>query len=154
MRTVRGYTKDVSEWVARRIPEVRPLGFSTCQAIGVLSKDGMPVGGVVFHDWQPAFKTIAVSVASDTPRWLTHRIVADILSYPFEQIGVFKVWATVSLDNERSLRLVQGLGFSKEATLRHQFGYRKHAAFFGMTAPEFSAKYRKDRNETRLPNPA
>lgn len=146
MRTVRDDSENVAAWVAALIPDVRPMGFNACKAIGVVGNDGAPLGGVVFHDYLPQFKTMSVSCAAISPRWLTRNIITDILSYPFEECGLFKVWAAVSINNPRSLKLISGLGFSKEGTLRHQFGYKNHAVIFGMIAPEFSAKYRKDKN--------
>lgn len=144
MRTVRNDSANVARWVAMHIPEVQDRGFLSAKAIGVISDSGDPLGGVVFHNFQPGFGTISVSVAAVSPRWLTHRIIADILSYPFEEIGLFKVWGGISIKNERSQRFCSGMGFTKEGTLRHQFGYKNHAVMYGMTAPEFAAKYRKE----------
>lgn len=144
MRTVRDDSENVAKWVANLIPDVRPLGFDACKAIGVISSAGAPLGGAVFHDWQPHFRTISVSCAAVSPRWLTRSIIADILSYPFEELGLFKVWSAISIRNGRSLKLCEGIGFSKEGTLRHQFGFKNHAVVFGMTLPEFTAKYRKE----------
>lgn len=143
MRTVRDDSENVARWVASLLPDVRPHGFNACKAIGVVSKDGVALGGAVFHDWQPEFKTISVSCAAVSPRWLTRNIIEDILSYAFDEAGVFKVWSAISIKNQRSLKLCAGLGFSKEATLRHQFGYKNHAIILGMTLPEFNSKYRK-----------
>ena len=144
MRTVRNDSENVARWVAMHIPEVREQGFQSAKAIGVVAENGDPLGGAVFHNYQPGFRTIAVSVAAVSPRWLTHRIIADILSYPFEEIGLFKVWASISIKNERSQRFCSGIGFTKEGTLRHQFGYKNHAVMYGMTAPEYTAKYRRE----------
>lgn len=146
MRTVRNDSENVAAWVASLLPDVRPMGFNSCKAIGVVAENGDPLGGAVFHDYQPQFKTISVSCAAVSPRWLTKNIITEILGYAFEEIGMFKVWSAVSIHNTRSLKLIQGLGFSKEGTLRHQFGHKNHAVVFGMIAPEFTAKYRKDRN--------
>jgi RimJ/RimL family protein N-acetyltransferase len=145
MRLVRDDSENVAAWVASLLPDVRPMGFVSCKAIGVVSKDGDPLGGAVFHDYQPQYKTISVSCAAVSPRWLTRGIVAEILGYAFDEIGMFKLWSAVSIHNHRSLKLIQGLGFTKEGTLRHQFGAKNHAVIFGMIAPEFTAKYRKDR---------
>lgn len=152
MRLVRDDSENVAAWVASLIPDVRPLGFTSCKAIGVVASNGDPLGGAVFHDYQPHFKTISVSCAAVSPRWLTRNIVGEILGYAFEEIGMFKVWSAVSIHNARSLKLVSGLGFSKEGTLRHQFGHKNHAVVFGMIAPEFSAKYRKDRHGKQAPS--
>lgn len=150
MRLVKDDSENVANWVANLLPETRHIGFNSCKAIGVVSNDGAPLGGAVFHDWHPHFSNIGVSCAAVSPRWLTRNIISEILSYPFEGIGVFKVWGAVSIHNARSIKLIQGLGFTKEATIRHHFGRKNHAVVFGMTQPEFAAKYRKERYDESI----
>lgn len=146
MRLVRDDSENVADWVAHLLPDVREMGFGACKAIGVIGRGAEPLGGVVFHHYDPQHRTISISCAAVTPRWLTRSIIAEILGYAFEEIGMFKVWAAISMHNARSLKLIKGIGFSQEATLRHQFGPKHHAIVYGMIAPEFAAKYRKDRN--------
>lgn len=144
MRTVRNDSENVARWVADLLPDVRSQGFENCKAIGVIGKNGEPLGGAVFHNYQPGFRTMSVSVAAVSAQWLTRRIITDILSYPFLEMGLFKVWSAIAIGNLRSQRFCSGIGFTKEGTLRHQFGYKNHAVMYGMTAPEFNTKYRKE----------
>lgn len=144
MRTVRNDSANVANWVADLLPDVRAEGFGACKAIGVVDKNGAALGGAVFHNYQPGFRTMSVSVAAVSARWLTKRIIADILSYPFGELGLFKVWSAIAIGNLHSQRFCSGIGFTKEGTLRHQFGYKNHAVMYGMTAPEFNTKYRKE----------
>lgn len=144
MRTVRNDSANVARWVADLIPDVRAQGFGNCKAIGVIGNNGEPLGGAVFHDYQPGYRTMSVSVAAISAHWITRRIIADILSYPFGELGLFKVWSAIAIGNLRSQRFCSGIGFTKEGTLRHQFGHKNHAVMYGMTAPEFKAKYHKE----------
>lgn len=143
MRTVRDDSENVAAWVAAQVPHVGVAGFGACKAIGVVSNDGSPLCGVVFHDYQPIAKSMQISLAAVSARWATKKILADILSYPFEELGLFKVWSVTPADNERAQRFALGIGFRKEATLRHQFGPKSHAVFLGMLAPEYREKYGK-----------
>lgn len=141
MRLVRDDSENVADWVAAQVPHVGRVGFGNCKAIGVVSNDGAPLCGVVFHDYQPLAKTMQISLAAVSARWATRNILGDILHYPFEELGLFKVWSVTPADNERAQRFALGIGFRKEATLRHQFGPKNHAVFVGMIAPEYREKY-------------
>src|ERR1035438_3733277 len=89
MRLVWDQAPLVAHWVAMRIPQMENgADFGPCQAAGVIAEDGTPLGGVVFHNYQPRFKSIEVSLAADSHRWLTRRIIVQILGYPFDQLQV------------------------------------------------------------------
>src|ERR1019366_6776743 len=74
MHLVLGSDAGVAAWVAQRIPQMQSddpaNAFGPCIGVGVASEDGKPLGGVIFHDWQPRFKTVQASFASDSPRWM------------------------------------------------------------------------------------
>ncbi len=112
----------VAKWVAKRIPGVGDYGFGNCVAIGVMDKDGNAMCGVVFHTWQPPFKTISFSIAAASPRWAHRSIIKQLFSYPFDQLGVEKVWTATPSKNTAALRLCKGVGMTQEATLYKHFG--------------------------------
>ncbi len=145
MRLVNGASqadhKAIAKWVGERIPFVGSAGFGNCVGIMVLSNSGTALAGVVFHDWQQNFSTIALSIAADSPRWATRRIVGALLSYPFEQVGVQKLWVAMSIENERVLRLAKGLGFTREAVLARHFGSHGHAVISRMFRADYDKLY-------------
>lgn len=141
MRLVLGHDKQVAKWVAKRIPFSNAGFGDTPIGIGVVDQDGYEMAGVVFHDYHPEFATMAVSIAAATPRWATRRLIAKILTYPFEQSNVNKLWSAVSLSNERSLRFAYGIGFVKEATLANHFG-KDHAVILRMLRKEYDRVYK------------
>ncbi|HAM49001.1 MAG TPA: hypothetical protein DCO73_14805, partial [Alphaproteobacteria bacterium] len=57
-----GLDQAVSEWVAERIPHMYGQRFGPCAAIGVVS-NGKMLAGVVYHDYQPEYGTIQLSMA-------------------------------------------------------------------------------------------
>lgn len=127
MRLWFGNDEIVAKWVNAHLAKSDPKhfpgeGFGPCQAIGIVSTEGTPIAGCVYHDWQPKFKTIQMSCAAITPRWATRRIVEGLLKYPFVDLGVRKVWTVTPHTNERALRFIKGLGFMQEAVLAYQFG--------------------------------
>jgi len=139
-----GQDKIVSEWVASIIPDVAIAGggFKNCTAIGVYSDEVGMMAGVVYSDYYPAFETIQLSIAAVNPMWARREIITALLSYPFEQLNVFKCWVTIPLDNQASLEMTEHVGFRQEAILKHQFGKNRHAVIKRMFKPDFKRLYR------------
>lgn len=98
------------------------------------------MAGIVFHDYQEHFKTIAFSIAADSARWATKRLIGRILTYPFEELGMNKLWTATPSSNERALRLAKGLGFTREAVLARHFG-KDHAVINRMFAHDYRRLY-------------
>ena len=124
MRIVLGRDPEVADWVARRIPHVGSgEAFGPCRAIGVQAQDGRPLGGVVFSNWQPACRSIEASFAADTPRWLTRRIIAAILAYPFVQLDCQRITTLTPRRARAARRFIDAFGFKREGLVRKGFGY-------------------------------
>lgn len=140
MRLVFGRDEAIADWVISHIPALRGSSFGPCSAIGVEGSNGGQLAGVVYHDYQPAFATIQLSIAAESPRWATKSIVTQILSYPFDQLAVRKVWAAVPHTNDRALRLIKGLGFVQEGVLKHHFG-PSHAVMWRLLKEDYRRRY-------------
>ncbi|HAC57210.1 MAG TPA: hypothetical protein DCF73_02500 [Rhodobiaceae bacterium] len=95
------------------------------------------LAGVVYHDYQPEYGTIQLSMASDNPMWARRRIINGLLAYPFHQVGVNKIWTATPHDNELALRVNRHIGFKPEATLAHHFGMKRHAVICRMLRTEY-----------------
>ena len=136
-----GYDADVAAWVARSLPNHN--GFAPeSKALGVFDAAGARIlAGVVYHDYQPHEQTCSMTIASESPMFATRGTIRAMLSVPFEQYGVFKVWVSTRADNAKAQRFLAKVGFVREAILRHQFGPKIHAWVYGMTKPEFIKKY-------------
>jgi RimJ/RimL family protein N-acetyltransferase len=136
---------EVAAWVAQRIPFVGTAGFGTSgfevTCVGVIGKDNKPLCGVVFHDYQPEFGTIAFSTAAESPRWATRNVIRQILAYPFDELQVQKLWSATPATNERALRVVKGIGFTQEATLARHFGKYGHAIISRMFKRDYERLY-------------
>jgi RimJ/RimL family protein N-acetyltransferase len=123
MRLVLGQDALVAEWVAARIPHVGAgAAFGPCAALGVEGEGGTLLGGVVFSNWQPACHAIEASFASDTPRWLTPRLISQILSYPFGQLDCQRVTAITPRRAKSARRFLDVFGFRREGMVRKGFG--------------------------------
>lgn len=61
-------------------------------------KEGV-VAGVIYHNYNPDAGTIEFSCYSQKKRWLTRKIINQILRYPFEELKLRVVFARFSEDN-------------------------------------------------------
>ncbi len=139
MRLVLGRDAWVGGWVARLIPHVADAeAFGPYTAIGVESEAGEPLGGVVFSGYQPAYRSIEISCAATTPRWLTRPLVAAIMAYPFDQLGCQRVTAVTPRRNTPSRRFLEAFGFKREGLVRKGFG-DDDAVVCGMLEREWRA---------------
>jgi RimJ/RimL family protein N-acetyltransferase len=140
MKVHYGDDVNVAKWVCDRIPHVS--SFGPCTALGVVNSEGKPVAGIVFHDYLPACGTIQLSMAAETPRWATRRIVKELLSYPFNQLKVRKVWTATPLKNQRAIKFNKGIGFKQEAVLANHFG-DDHAVICRMFRKQFEQNFKE-----------
>jgi RimJ/RimL family protein N-acetyltransferase len=116
-------SENVAAWVAARIPQMSgSADFGPCRAVGVVSSDGQPLGGVVFHNYQARFRNIEVSFASESPRWLTRRLIKNILTYPFGQLDCQRITALTPRKAASARRFLDVFGFKREGLLRKGFG--------------------------------
>jgi len=153
MRLVFGKDASVAKWVAKRISFVGERGFGNCKAIGVEDKDGNAMCGVVYHDWQPQFKTMAFSIAAESPRWAHRAIIHQLFAYPFEQVMVEKLWTATPSTNKSALRLCKGVGMTQEATLYKHFG-TDNAIINRMMRKDFIRLYGGPHGQTKRTNAA
>jgi RimJ/RimL family protein N-acetyltransferase len=126
----------VAQWVAEHIPHMRGGAFGPCVGMAVLSERGEMMGGVVFHNFDPHVRSIEVSGASVSPRWLTRPLISLILSYPFEQLKCRRITTITPRRNEAARRFNRKLGYKQEGLVRRGFG-NDDAIIYGMLAGEW-----------------
>lgn len=140
MKLLCGRDAGIAAWVASRIPHMHGGDFGPCSAVGVLTDKEELLAGVVFHDWQPSYRTIQLSMAAESPRWARRGIIRGLLSYPFAQLDARKVWTATPHTNERALRFNKGIGFKREAVLARHFG-AEHAVICRMFKHEYERRF-------------
>ena len=138
MKLAVGFDEEVVPWVASRIPAVlTPENFGPCVSIGVVDDRADKIlAGVVYHNAQPRFKALEVSMAAGDSRWMSRAVVNSLLAYPFVQLGCVRITAIVSRKNKRTMKLLHGLGFVREGLIRRGF-VNQDAVIFGMLAKEW-----------------
>jgi hypothetical protein len=93
--------------------------FPTQDVVGIgWEQGGTVVAGVVYdHFTGPC---IVASIAVDDPH-MAREFLWAIFDYPFNQLGVGKILANVSADNEASLSMLKRMGFIREAYIEGVF---------------------------------
>lgn len=132
-----GHTEFVRSWVKARIGVMSAGDFGASTALGVMDRERL-IAGVVYHDWQPGFRTIQISCAAASPKWAQRRILAELLAYPFRQIGVNRVTCVTSADDGRTRKFLEGLGMTLEGIGIEGFG-DKDAASYRLLKREWEA---------------
>lgn len=92
-----------------------PLGD---MVIARVTPEGKLLGGVVFTQYTGQGGSIGMHVAGFEPRWISKSLLWACFWYPFEQLGVKKVFGTVPAFNARALAFNRKLGFRQEAVIR------------------------------------
>lgn len=127
-----GDDASIIAWARARYPRC-PTDKAT--AIGI-TDDGEMICAVIYSGLLEAVN-VNMSIVAASPRWALSRTVIRILfRYPFNQLGVQRVTATVAKKNDRSRKLVSGMGFTLEGTLRRGWDGRQHALVYGMLKDE------------------
>jgi RimJ/RimL family protein N-acetyltransferase len=120
------------------IPHVEDFG--PCIAIGVQSK-GRLIAGIVYNEYQPRYSIIQLSMAAVSPMWARKEFIAELLRYPFEQLGVYKVFTAIPADNAMAIKVNSHVGLKREAVLAHHFGKKRHAVIMRMLRPDYDRLY-------------
>lgn len=127
MRLLYGYNEIVGQFVSNLIWKKPDLFDDRARAIGVINNSGELVGGMVFTEYNPHAMTMEVSGASISPRWLTRRIISDLLAYPFEQCNCQMITGRTRVTNYRTRKLLSAIGvreqFVERLFGRHQDGF-------------------------------
>lgn len=139
MRIVYGIDDLAAQWVASRIPIIRDASeFGPCAAQLVVDRDERPVAGLVWNNWSPRWGSIELSAASDSPRWLSRALLAEIFSYPFLFCGCQRVATVTPASNERAIEVDRKIGFLYEGRARRGFG-DEDAVLMGLLRDEWLA---------------
>lgn len=90
------------------------------RCIANLGSDGTILGVVVFDRFSRW--NVELNVASVSPTFLSRQLIKATFNYIFNKCGMIRVTTVTNEDNVKSLKMQDGLGFVREATLRNAYG--------------------------------
>ena len=129
---VYGQEHEIENWVARNLPYVKEAGFGPAQSLGIC-KESEIIAGVIYHRFLG--HDIEMSIYTTSPKWCSKRILKLIFEYPFIQLGVKRITATIPVSYHKAHRLVTNLGFQKEGRMRYGFD-QEDAVIYGLLKEE------------------
>jgi len=90
--------------------------FGDCVTAAVVDEKGDILGAVVFSEYRKT--DIQISIAADSKRWLSKKIVRDIFSYPFFFLGCNRATSYTAENCANVQDILIKFGFRKEGVLR------------------------------------
>jgi hypothetical protein len=88
--------------------------------MGVVDAEFNPKWGVVYDDYEVG-GSIKMHVAIDDPKFVSRRAIQAVFEYPFHDLRVKKVLATVCSENVKALSMDMRLGFKLEAIIEDAY---------------------------------
>ncbi len=108
-------------------------------ALGIYNENQL-IAGIVYNDIRPNQDCWLTAYTCDK-RWCSRRILQIIFGFAFDRLQCRRVNALVDTDNEKSIRLLSGLGFRQEGLLRQFRENGKDCFIYGLLKTE--CKWRK-----------
>lgn len=135
------------DWAASKIPHLFGLPFEGGKGFGIINREGLLVGAVIFNGWNPGARTIDISFVADDPRCLTKTLVQAIFAYPFDQLQVQRVSAITPKRHRPARRFLEKFGFKREGLARRGFGAHGDGMLYGLLEHEWRASRFHPRGE-------
>jgi RimJ/RimL family protein N-acetyltransferase len=103
--------------------------FGPCKTIAFYSDTLEAV--VVYNAFDEG--NCGISIATSSPKWATKLSLRAIFGYPFIQLGLNRVTATINASNSKSISLCIRLGFRLEGELKQYYENGNSAMIYGLT---------------------
>ena len=130
----------VGEMVRSRIPYMRESSWGPFTTLGVV-KDGVLVGGVVYHDYRGF--NCQISAAFDKP-WACRSTLRALGDYPFNQLGCIRLTMVIGRKNKKAKKIANALGFTLEGVLKRGLDGSEDAFIWGLLKDD--CRWIKERN--------
>jgi RimJ/RimL family protein N-acetyltransferase len=135
MHLIYGLSDAVAAWTGDK------LGYwiaPPLHAIGIADADGMPIGGIVFNDWNGY--NLEISIYG--PGAMNRRTIAAAYTYAFTVAKATRLTGRVKRSNTALKAMLPRLGFELEGVLHHYYGAgRNNDAFIYRLDPQAAAKW-------------
>lgn len=110
-------------------------------------RDGVLVGGVIYDNY--THESIAAHIAGWEEHWLSRDLLWVIFDYPFNQMGVKRIFANVAENNRQALAFDRKLGFRDVARIEGVYKDNVAAVIMRMDRDECRWLNLKPRNLRR-----
>jgi L-amino acid N-acyltransferase YncA len=102
---------EIGNWVAQRLGS----GYFAERSSSIgLQKNAKTIAGVIYENWNK--RTVFCHIVIEGR--LTKAYLKAIFDYPFNKLNVEKIIVPIVKSNEKSIKLVQNMGFVEEARIK------------------------------------
>lgn len=91
----------------------KPNAFEDYTAMGVADENDTFIASVIFYDYEDEAGVMQMSGAADSARWLNRKVLLEMFSFPFDQVGCQSVVMRCATDDKRMGRILPAVGFRK-----------------------------------------
>ena len=105
---------------------------------------GTTIGKAGFHTWQARHSRAEIGYGIDIESYkrkgLMKEALKAVIHYGYEEMGLYRIEAFAGPANTGSIRLLEGLGFTKEGLLRSHYnkaGELQDSVCYGLLKPEY-----------------
>jgi len=115
---------ELRAFMQRDLPAMQASGFLS--PFVILERGGTIAGGITLHHYDEQRSRVEVGywlLPTGRGRGIATRAVRTLANHVHSN-GVVRLEAVVRLENERSIRVLERLGFTREGTLRQLLRYR------------------------------
>lgn len=133
-----GQKERVRDWICSQVRDIYAKPESLYEAIGVISKNGDIIGGVLYHNFHelaPGQHDIMMSAAGHSG-WLTKGNLRVFFQYPFQALSCVRITTIAAKSNKRARDLNERLGFKIEGVLRDGRGIGRDSIAYSMLKRE------------------
>jgi hypothetical protein len=123
---------EIAAWIEERVPYTQNL--EPCRCIAFRIRGGPILYGGAFNEFRG--RDVQYHAACDDPAILTRSRISLLFRYPFEQLGVERISCVIAASNKRSRRVVEGLGWAHEGTIRGFYADDEDGALYGILKSE------------------
>lgn len=113
-------------WARERLP----IEYGAAAPVGICRDEAL-VAVCIYYDLR-GDTDVRVSFVADTPRWATRQTIRYLICHAFWNLPVRRLTAIAEKRNARSRKLIEGVGFKREGTMRDAFP-DDDAVIYGMT---------------------
>lgn len=129
------YSDDyICSWVGKHIGMVGHQ-LMPCVTLQFLKKGNLEAA-VIFNNYRPDARDIYLTIAADTPSWISKGRLNQIFSYVFEQLNCNRLSLMIRRKNKRARKLAEGLGFKYEGNKRKGYDGIDDGIEYGMLKSE------------------
>ena len=99
------------------------------------------VASVIFHDLMNVNgkpHSIAITMATDNPRWCTRKVMNQFSEYIFGELGIKVFWGQCAKRNKKMRKLFERLGFRFEGVARGRYPDGSDATVYSIKKEEIN----------------